>query len=63
MIEICVYCYEPRNDKNGCCGENHWDEVIDDEVMIPKTYDAPMSQTDEHLLKQQREEEHKSHDY
>jgi len=27
MIEICTYCHEPRNDRIGCCGENHWEEV------------------------------------
>ena len=26
-MEICTYCGEPRADKIGCCGENHWDEV------------------------------------
>ena len=22
--EVCTYCGEPRRDKIGCCGENHW---------------------------------------
>lgn len=22
--QVCVYCGEPRNDKMGCCDENHW---------------------------------------
>jgi hypothetical protein len=23
-IEYCVYCFTERNDKIGCCGENHF---------------------------------------
>jgi hypothetical protein len=22
--EVCLYCFELRKYKNGCCGENHW---------------------------------------
>jgi len=31
MFEICIYCGEPRGEKMGCCGENHWGEGIDPE--------------------------------
>ena len=23
-VEFCVYCYEPKGDKRGCCQENHF---------------------------------------
>jgi hypothetical protein len=23
--EVCIYCKEPREDKIGCCQENHWE--------------------------------------
>jgi hypothetical protein len=23
--EVCLYCYEPKNDEISCCGENHFD--------------------------------------
>ena len=29
-MEICCYCGEPRKEKIGCCGENHWEEINDD---------------------------------
>lgn len=63
--------------KFGCCGEIHFatgkelkdrekelDEI--DRQMVRgsgKVYDPPMSQTEEYLLKQQREEEYRSNDY
>ena len=62
----------------GCCGEVHFmsgkemnekerelDE-IDRQMKFmhqEKQYDPPMTQTEEYLLKKQREEEHKSYDY
>lgn len=24
VIEVCIYCGEPKLDKIGCCGENHF---------------------------------------
>ena len=21
---VCMYCYQPKNEKIGCCGENHF---------------------------------------
>ena len=21
---VCMYCGEPKNERLGCCGENHW---------------------------------------
>ena len=21
---VCTYCGEPKNERLGCCGENHW---------------------------------------
>jgi hypothetical protein len=43
--EVCVYCGEPRGEKYGCCGENHWetsaehniDEAKDTIKYDPKT--------------------------
>jgi len=29
-MEYCTYCHEPRMDRTGCCGENHWTEYPDD---------------------------------
>lgn len=26
-MEVCGYCGEPRGEKYGCCGENHWEEM------------------------------------
>lgn len=28
--EICIYCFNPRNGKISCCGENHFEEVKND---------------------------------
>ena len=61
----------------GCCGENHFmtgKELNDKEKELDeidrqivrasgKVYDPPMSETDEYLLKKQREEEYRSNDY
>ena len=33
-MEICIYCREPRLYKIGCCKENHWDEVTEDEYEL-----------------------------
>lgn len=77
-VEYCAYCYEPIIEwKMSCCGENHFltgfqikehekelDEI--DRQMVRGSgivYDPPMSETDEYLLKKEREEEHKSYDY
>jgi len=67
-LTYCVYCYDAVPEwKGSCCGENHFMtgfEIKDyHKPTPPKVYDAPMSQTDEYLLKQQREEENKSHGY
>ena len=42
--EVCVYCGEPRDDKLGCCDENHWEtkKEFDDNMNEAKdkvTYD------------------------
>ena len=29
MSAVCVYCGEPKYDKIGCCGENHWEDQPD----------------------------------
>jgi hypothetical protein len=64
-VEYCVYCYEEAMDKIGCCGENHFltGKEIKDYEKSSKTYDPPMTQTEEYLLNKEREEEHKSYDY
>ena len=63
--------------KFGCCGEIHFasgKELNDREKELNKidrqiigasgiVYDPPMSQTEEYLLKKQREDEYKSNDY
>jgi len=52
MSWICIYCKEPRNDKSGCCGENHWEE--DGQLdTASQTFDPPMTQTEEYLLRKQ----------
>lgn len=28
-MEVCTYCGEPKGERMGCCGENHWDEMPD----------------------------------
>ena len=76
--EYCIYCYEPKREKIGCCYENHFStgrEIKENEKQLneidrqmkfmhqEKQYDPPMTQTEEYLLKKQREEEHKSYDY
>lgn len=33
-MEICIYCKMPRADKIGCCGENHFDDVEADEILL-----------------------------
>jgi ribosomal protein L37E len=33
-METCIYCGEPRREKIGCCGENHWDETPEGEIMF-----------------------------
>lgn len=73
-VEYCVYCYEPVIEwKQSCCGENHFlsgfqikeHEREDYAKTKPQgiVYDPPMSETDEYLLRKEREEEHKSYDY
>ena len=62
----------------GCCGEVHFAtgkdlndrekelELIDKQMIFmhqEKQYDPPMTQTEEYLLKKQREEEYKSYEY
>lgn len=61
----------------GCCGENHFlsgKDLMDRELELNEidrqvkgasgiVYDPPMSETDEYLLKKQREEEYRSNDY
>ena len=62
----------------GCCGEVHFAtgkelndrekelELIDKQMQFmhqEKQYDPPMTQTEEYLLKKQREEEYKSYEY
>ena len=27
----CIYCGEPKSDKLSCCGENHFEEMYDEE--------------------------------
>ena len=27
----CIYCGEPKGDKLSCCGENHFEEMYDEE--------------------------------
>jgi len=48
MKEVCIYCGTPRDDRQSCCGENHW-EKIEEEVK----YDPPMTETEEYLLRKQ----------
>lgn len=35
-MEICLYCGEPRKGKIGCCGENHWEEQMEELEPKPK---------------------------
>ena len=30
--ECCIYCGKRRSGKTGCCGENHWEQVPEDEI-------------------------------
>jgi len=76
-LTYCVYCYDAVPEwKGSCCGENHFMtgfEIKEHEKELneidkrmkgaSQTYDPPMTQTEEYLLKQQREDEHKSHGY
>ena len=78
-VTYCVYCYnEVSEDRQykGCCGEVHFatgKELNDREKELneidkrmqfgSQQYDPPMTQTEEYLLKKQREEEYKSYDY
>lgn len=126
-MEFCVYCGDPKREKWGCCGENHFSEIYaflcedlnnkeypygvewsyykdgsdiidvmwfktkdecydfvnDEGFTLPREeelkieldeidrrmkgasqeYDPPMTQTEEYLLKKQREEEYKSYEY
>lgn len=27
----CIYCGEPKDDRLSCCGENHFEEMYDEE--------------------------------
>ena len=27
---VCIYCGEPKLERLGCCGENHWEEAEDE---------------------------------
>ena len=31
MSQGCIYCGEPRGEKMGCCGENHWEDALEEE--------------------------------
>ena len=31
MSQVCIYCGESRGEKLGCCGENHWEDAIDED--------------------------------
>lgn len=36
-VQYCPYCGEPRNDKIGCCSENHWilfSELVEEEQQM-----------------------------
>lgn len=28
-MEVCTYCGEPKGERIGCCGENHWEAMPD----------------------------------
>ena len=48
---------------NAICRMLNIEEYTEDFTDESQTYDPPMTQTEEYLLKKQREEEYKSYDY
>jgi len=72
-VTYCVYCYNEVAEwqqVRGCCGEIHFAtgkelNEIDRQVVKGSgiVYDPPMSETDQYLLRKEKEEEHKSYDY
>ena len=73
-LMYCVYCGSEAPSRIqifGCCGEVHFmsgkelnEKEREEELKRQeKQYDPPMTQTEEYLLKKQREEEYKSYEY
>lgn len=51
--EYCAYCMDPRADKIGCCGENHWLTFSDFDEDTQKEFIAAELEEYEKWSKQQ----------
>ena len=55
-MEVCIYCGEPRGEKMGCCGENHWDDVPEDPADPCEKCSAPCYQKAEDMFNSKQAE-------